>query len=172
MKKKTPIYIFILTCICFFNIYAVAQTSKEFSAMVNSHLELTVPVIQVDDLYKIKNNIVLLDARELKEYNVSHIEGALHIGYEKPDYSVLKKISKTQKIVIYCSIGYRSEKIGDKLIQLGYKNVYNLYGSIFEWVNKGYYIVDQKGKTSYNIHVYSKEWSKWLTNKKYTKITS
>ena len=44
--------------------------------------------------------------------------------------------SKSDTIVLYCSIGYRSEKIGEKLVEMGYGHVFNLYGGIFEWVNR------------------------------------
>ncbi|MFM2394836.1 MAG: hypothetical protein RLZZ546_2818 [Bacteroidota bacterium] len=150
--------------------YLFGQSSKEFSIMVNNHLELTVPVIHVTDLYKIQNKVILLDARELKEYKISHINGAKHIGYNQPNFDILKGINKSEKIVIYCSIGYRSEKIGEQLMKMGYKNIFNLYGSIFEWVNSGFNIVDENNQSTNKIHVFNKDWSKWLTNKKYTKI--
>jgi len=67
-------------------------------------------------------------------------------------------------MVVYCSIGYRSEKIGEKLLRLGYKNVYNLYGSIFEWANEKYQLVGSNGKTTNRVHSYNKSWSKWVTN--------
>ena len=75
-----------------------------------------------------------------------------------------KNIPKEKNIVIYCSIGYRSEKIGEKLLRLGYKNVYNLYGSIFEWANEKYPLVGSNGKTTDRVHGYNKSWSKWVTN--------
>jgi len=44
---------------------------------------------------------------------------------------------------------------------MGYSNVSNLYGGIFEWVhqNKNVY---QNNSTTQKIHTYDKEWSKWL----------
>ena len=40
-------------------------------------------------------------------------------------------------IIVYCSIGVRSEDIGEKLKELGYTKILNLYGGIFDWKNKG-----------------------------------
>ncbi|MEN8818965.1 MAG: rhodanese-like domain-containing protein, partial [Polaribacter sp.] len=44
----------------------------------------------------------------------------------------------------------------------GYTNVLNLYGGIFEWKNKGNLVFDSNGNATEKIHVFSKEWSKWL----------
>jgi rhodanese-related sulfurtransferase len=45
-------------------------------------------------------------------------------------------------------VGYRSEKVTEKLQKAGFTQVSNLYGGIFEWVNQGYPIVNQSGATS------------------------
>ena len=67
-------------------------------------------------------------------------------------------------IVVYCSLGIRSEKISEKLKAEGYSNVRNLYGGIFEWKNKGFEVFDSEGKETEKVHAYSKSWSKWLKN--------
>ena len=41
-------------------------------------------------------------------------------------------------------------------------NVYNLYGGLFEWVNKGGDIY-KKGQTTQKVHAYSKKWGRYLT---------
>src|SRR5690606_42136192 len=46
-------------------------------------------------------------------------------------------IPKQSTIVVYCAVGNRAERIGEKLLKAGYKHVYNLYGGIFEWMNQG-----------------------------------
>lgn len=68
---------------------------------------------------------------------------------------------KDKKIVVYCSIGYRSEKIAERIQAMGYE-VSNLYGSIFEWVNQGNQIVDNTGKETKELHTYNRKWSKWV----------
>jgi rhodanese-related sulfurtransferase len=129
----------------------------------------TVSYITVDEL-KSRTGIVLLDAREIKEFNVSHIKNAINVGFDKFDSKKVTTIIKDKNatIVVYCSIGVRSEKIGEKLLKLGYKNVFNLYGGIFEWKNNGGSVVDNKGINTDNIHTFNKEWSVYL--KKGTKV--
>jgi hypothetical protein len=65
-------------------------------------------------------------------------------------------------IVLYCSLGSRSEKIAEKLISAGYKNVYNLYGGIFEWINAGQPVYKLNGVQTSEIHTYSRDWARWV----------
>ncbi len=123
----------------------------------------TVPYISVDQLNKHKKDYLILDTRKKEEFDVSHIPNAIWSG-ELLDESAFAKANpdKSQPIVVYCSIGVRSEDFGESLQKMGYKNVYNLYGSIFTWKDKGYTVLNRNGNPSDSIHVYSKEWSKYL----------
>lgn len=142
----------------------------DFNRKVNKMLNHSVDVISVKDLKESENKIVILDARELEEYLVSHIPGATHFGYDNPHYELLDELDKDQEIVVYCSIGYRSEKIGEQLLKRGFTQVRNLYGSIFEWANCGYELEDPRDNPTFQVHTYNKKWSKWLLNHAYEKV--
>ncbi len=145
--------------------------NEAFDKEVQSILSFTVPLKGVKELSEENlEEYVILDAREIEEFEVSHIEDAQCVGYDDFKLSSIENIDKNQKIIIYCSVGYRSEKIGEKLQKAGYTNVYNLYGSIFEWVNQGNSIVDNSGETTNQIHTYNKTWSRWVFNKWIKKI--
>lgn len=144
--------------------------SPDFDRKVSQMLDFSVPLIGVEELKNIRNEVHIFDARELVEYETSHIEGAKYIGYDKLDLSALENVPKDAKVIVYCSIGYRSEKIGEKLQRMGYTNVYNLYGSIFEWVNNGYKVVDKNGKATNLLHTYNKNWSKWVAEEQAKKV--
>ena len=121
------------------------------------------PYISVDTLDS--TNVILLDAREIKEYKVSHIKNAICVGYDNFDVNqTLEKLPKDKnaKIVVYCSLGIRSEIVADKLIKEGYTNVYNLYGGIFEWKNNNHQVIDTLGNNTEKVHTFNKDWSKWL----------
>ena len=141
-------------------------SDPEFSAKVNDYVRGTVPLIDVNDLNEQRDKFIVLDAREPDEYRVSHIAGATNIGYDKPDYNILAEIPTDAAIVVYCSIGYRSEKIGEKLIQRGYNNVSNLYGGIFEWGNRSFDLVNKDGHITDTLHTFSRSWSKWANPEK------
>jgi rhodanese-related sulfurtransferase len=137
--------------------------SGSFNLLLEAMLKKSIPTISVPELYKEnQSNIVFLDAREKKEFEVSHLKNARWVGYEDFKLSRVKGIEKNKEIVIYCSIGVRSEKIGEKLVDTGYTNVKNLYGSIFEWVNQGNPVFDSLGNTTNKVHAYNKKWGIWL----------
>jgi rhodanese-related sulfurtransferase len=110
----------------------------------------------------IKKNVIFLDARERNEYVVSHIKNAVYVGYDDFNLSRLVNVPKGSEIIVYCSIGKRSESITQKLSKVGYGNVSNLYGGIFEWVNQGNSVVDVNNKQTNKTHAYSKFWGQWL----------
>ena len=134
--------------------------SKAFDSLLNVMVTKSVPTVGCEDIKKMKN-IVLLDTREKREYEVSHLKNAHWVGFEKFDLISVAAIPKDANIVVYCSIGVRSGKIGEKLMQAGYSNVHNFYGSIFEWVNQGNPVYDMAGKPTNKIHGYSWKWGVW-----------
>lgn len=140
--------------------------NKAFDALLQSMLKKDVALITVPQLAKElqqPNKLVLLDAREKKEFEVSHLKNAQWVGYDTFTMDAVKKLPKNTPIVIYCSIGMRSEIIGEKLKKAGYQDVRNLYGSIFEWVNQGNTVYDLAGKPTSKVHAYDKTWGIWLT---------
>lgn len=132
---------------------------QSFEEMLNELLSHSVNEVRPSELNASK--VLFLDAREKEEFNISHIPRAKHIGYDNFNPAVLSGTKKDTPIVVYCSVGYRSEKIAEKLIESGYTNVSNLYGGIFLWKDSGFQVVDAKGPTE-RVHTYSEKWSKWL----------
>jgi rhodanese-related sulfurtransferase len=135
--------------------------SSAYNLTLKTLLSHSVPEVSVSQMKGMKD-VLLLDAREWNEYQVSHIRNAMYVGYDQFEPEKLKSINKNQTIVVYCSVGYRSEKISEKLKQAGFTNVSNLYGGIFEWVNQGNPVVDTTGNETKSIHAYNKTWGVWL----------
>ncbi|MBU2019310.1 MAG: rhodanese-like domain-containing protein [Bacteroidetes bacterium] len=126
------------------------------------------PVITREQLIKeldSKKKVVLLDSREKEEFEVSHLPNAKWIGYKDYQFEVLKNVSKDTEIVIYCSVGYRSGKTAEKLIEQGFTNVYNLHGGIFDWANNQKPLENSKGASTKNVHGYNSKWSEYLNPK-------
>lgn len=106
----------------------------------------SVPAISTADLadwlHKETPSPLLIDARSAEEYSVSHLPGADRAQTVAEAETVIKAagISKQMAaqapIVLYCSIGYRSGRLGKALQAAGYR-VMNLEGSIFQWANEG-----------------------------------
>lgn len=132
-----------------------------YRTMLKTLLSHSVPEKSIQEAVKDSASVVFLDAREPGEFEVSHIAGAIPVGYDHFNLSQLPALDKKSPIVVYCSVGYRSEKITEKLLAAGFQNVSNLYGGIFEWVNQGHPVVNINGTTQ-QVHAYSRSWGVWL----------
>lgn len=158
LKMKYTIFLIALLSIAF------ANGQAALDSLLRKENNETIPYITVSELAK-KENILLLDSREEIEYKTSHIKNAICVGYDKFKLKKIKKLlpkDKTKPIVVYCSLGIRSEDVAEKLKKAGYINVYNLYGGIFEWKNQDQIVVDHHGKVTENVHTFNKDWSIWL----------
>lgn len=135
-----------------------------FDQMLAGMLDSTqVSFLSVDQLHAEADDFLILDARERNEFELSHIPGAIWVGYDDFNFDRVSNLGDDKPVVVYCSVGYRSEKVGQKL-QEKFSTVYNLYGSIFEWANRSYPLVDKEGEPTQILHTYNKRWSKWVKN--------
>ncbi len=155
--KYLLVYIFVLT-----SASGIAQ--KSIKKLLKEYNDNSIPYITTQQLNALDKDIILLDSRELREYNTSHLKNAIHVGYDhfKMD-SVAQKIpNKNSQIIVYCSVGIRSESIGDSLKKAGYTNIKNLFGGIFEWKNNNLPVYNSVEKVTDSVHTFSLEWSQWL----------
>ncbi len=157
----------LIFCLTLFWISGWCQVKdNSYDKMLQEHYEGTVPLMQPEVLFqKIKSGekIYILDAREEREYNVSYIKGALHVGFLFFSKNRVESVDKNAPVIVYCTIGARSESVGERLQKKGFTNVYNLYGGIIQWKNEGYPLYDNQKKETEDVHVYSKKWGQWLT---------
>jgi rhodanese-related sulfurtransferase len=99
--------------------------------------------------------------REPEEYAVSHLQGARPAPSKDEALKALQRISSGQRIVLYCSVGYRSSELAQFLMKKGYTEVYNLQGSIFAWANEGRPVY--RGKEWVKVvHPYDRIWGRLL----------
>ncbi|MGB7394075.1 MAG: rhodanese-like domain-containing protein [Pricia sp.] len=154
---------FLLSTLTFLAFSMPLSSQNRMDKTLKKFNKQTVPYIEVDALHGM-NHVLLLDTRKREEYEVSHLKDAQWVGFKEFEVdSILPKIEdKSTDIVVYCSIGVRSENIGEKLMQAGYTNVKNLYGGIFEWKNQGYPVYNPEGDETEKVHAFSKHWGKLL----------
>ena len=122
-----------------------------------------VPLITVNEVAE-HPSYIRLDTREWEEYEVSHLPHAHFVGYEDFDTGVFESLfpDKQATFVLYCSVGIRSGKIGEKLQKLGYTDVRNLSGGIFKWVEEGKEVLDRNEKPTQKVHAYNRLWGMLL----------
>ncbi len=150
----------------------VACGQQTYDQKLQSLYKNTVPLVQPQEVKKKLNegDVVILDTRSAKEYSVSHLPNAQFIDYDRFNIAQVNNIPKDKEIIVYCSVGYRSEKIGEELKEAGFKNVSNMYGGIFQWKNEDMDVVNQNGEITDSVHTYNKRWGKWLETGKGIKI--
>ena len=145
-----------------------AQQEETFEVYLEDlRIEFDIEQIQADSANL--STTVILDTREKKEFKVSRLKNAIWIGYDDFDLSRVDSIKKDQEIIVYCSVGYRSSKIGEELIDSGYKNVKNLYGGIFKWANEKRPLYNDSTRTR-EVHAYNRKWGRYLTNPDLIKV--
>ena len=101
--------------------------------------------------------MLIIDCRREDEYQVSKIPGAKHVHFQCTD-DVLKdaliESSDSTKIVSYCSLGYRSAIMTQRIMKMvqddpslsaviASDQIFNLEGSIFKWANEDKPLVDK-----------------------------
>lgn len=103
---------------------------------------------------------ILLDTRTSEEYAVSHLPNARWLDPSTQEFAGLD-LPLATPIVTYCSVGYRSARITDRLQSAGYTHVINLEGSIFQWANEQKPIY-REGQQVKQVHPYNALWGQLL----------
>ncbi|MEY2629221.1 MAG: hypothetical protein RLZZ469_116 [Bacteroidota bacterium] len=90
----------------------------------------------------------LLDVRTPEEYSVEHLENADNVNVNSPDFATkASQYDKSKPIFVYCKVGGRSAQAADKLVGMGFTEVYNLEGGIMKWTTAGMPKAGQTAKT-------------------------
>ena len=102
----------------------------------------------------------LLDSRARAEFEVSHLRGAVWIDPDHPDFRVVDA-DPSRRVVVYCSVGWRSGSIAQQLGDRGRANVYNLEQGLFGWANAGRPMV-RGARPATRVHPYDAVWGQML----------
>lgn len=152
---------------------SISMISKKFSKVNN------ISTSTLDKWIKEKEkDVVLLDCRPEEEYAVSHIPDAIRVDYNGNPQDILPKIpekeSSKRALVCYCSAGYRSSLVVDKLQEYFKQNgaevgqpfeMYNLEGSLFKWANEGRDMVNVNNEKTPYAHPFNAVYGKLLESR-------
>lgn len=100
----------------------------------------TINVFKAKELYD--RGAVFIDVRSDEEWTIGHIDGALHMDFQK-DFSRLynsKEVSRDSPIVIYCNSSncLRSAYAVAVSVYWGFRQVYYFRGGYFAWILQDY----------------------------------
>ena len=77
--------------------------------------------------------VTIVDVRTQQEYREKHIPDAVLVPNETIEEEAKDKLTDTDAVLlVHCRTGVRSKQASDKLVQMGYKNVYD-FGGINDW---------------------------------------
>lgn len=117
MKKIILILCMMLLCACGKEVEEKKEVAKVNRITCN----------EVNDL--VSEGAIVVDVRTPGEYETDHIENAINIDSNEIKYVVKGKIKDYEtKIIVYCQSGNRSSESAKILVNLGYKNVYDMGG--------------------------------------------
>ena len=110
--------------------------SKEKANIILEHIPITccaIPEITAEQT-KINNDAILIDVREIDEWNAGYIDGAKHIPLSELMRGYIIDLEKDHKIIIYCRSGQRSYLAAQTFKSQGYINVYNMSDGYNAWL--------------------------------------
>ena len=99
-----------------------------------------------------QGKVIFVDVRKAEEKNISMLPGAI----TERELLLNPQRYKNHLIIAYCTIGYRSGKLSEKLQKQGIRMV-NLRGGILAWLHAGG-TVYRKGKPVNRVHIFGKKW--------------
>ena len=83
-----------------------------------------------------RGDLFLLDVRTPGEYQQARLDGARLIPIDQ-FAKRLAEVPKDRPVLVYCAVGSRSAQVVNYLARQGYPEIYNLYGGIYAWAQKG-----------------------------------
>lgn len=98
---------------------------------VNNYTQISAE--EAKQMMQDQTGYIILDVRTLEEYDSGHIPGAVVLPNEVIGTEELTILpDKDQLILVYCRSGNRSRQASQKLVDLGYTNIYE-FGGIIDW---------------------------------------
>ena len=144
MVRKLGICGLALSSVLCFALTVPAKTAddllNEAKAMVK-----TVSIDEVKKMIESKEKVVLLDVRDMKDYQMGHIPGsvnmprAISLSGRLLEHHLSKLIpDKTSKVVVYCDFDTRSPLTVKTMNEIEYKNAVYMKGGSKAWKEAGY----------------------------------
>ncbi len=143
LKYIVPGVILLLSIVC----YQVYRRGL-FTFLNNSNLE-RVDAHEAAQLLS-RKPLTILDVRDANEFEVSHLEGALR--YKE---GLLENLDPKSPILVYCTVGVRSNKLAKTLRELGFNEIIELQDGLIGWSNAQLPLVNSANQSTDSIHVYN-----------------
>lgn len=85
---------------------------------------------------------LILDVRTAAEVAEGHLANAVNIDIYGSDFMAkVQQLPKDREVLVYCTVGARSQQAAEILSKQGFAKVYNLDGGIVSWHRNGFEVV-------------------------------
>ncbi|OQA22228.1 MAG: Coenzyme A disulfide reductase [Actinobacteria bacterium ADurb.Bin346] len=119
--------------------YGSAKDSLNIIGMIGENLKNglydTIDAEELKERLAVDSSPAVIDVRTKREFEISHIEGAVNIPVDELR-SNIEKLDRDSEIVLLCRTSYRSYLAYRILKNNGFKNVKNLNGSYMSMIRK------------------------------------
>jgi rhodanese-related sulfurtransferase len=138
-----------------------------YQAYLESLYRGTVPLLKPEDAaarLDADPSVIVIDVRSEAERSVSFIPGSRFVDFASWRPAELAALPRDTPVVLYCAVGYRSERAGEDLLDAGFTEVFNLYGGIIEWYNRGLPLEAAQDVPAARppVHGYRPRWGKYV----------
>ncbi|KAK9865457.1 hypothetical protein WJX84_005824 [Apatococcus fuscideae] len=134
-----------------------AKLEEKYQSFISSFPKVT--AIDAKTLHtQLENSAdkpTLVDVRTPEEQQVSMIPGAIR----RDIFEAHKEEYRTTPLVAYCTVGFRSGKYAQQLMEEGF-NVKNFKGSIIAWTQEGFPLVKDtsSNEPTKRVHIFGEQW--------------
>jgi thioredoxin 1 len=135
MKK---IHALLLGTMLVFTVVSCAQSQKESTKSENSPTVKpqlhTVGAAEFNQLILTGGDKQIVDVRTPDEFASGHINGAVNYNVNDPQFAAnLSNLDKTKPVYIYCLSGGRSAGASQKMLSMGFTEIYDMKGGMMAW---------------------------------------
>lgn len=107
------------------------KRKENSSETMNTYTQISME--QAITMMEEEKDYIILDVRTPEEFYEKHIPNAINVPNENIGTEEISELpDKEQLILVYCRSGNRSKQASEKLVALGYTNVYE-FGGINSW---------------------------------------
>ena len=129
--KRIRCFISIILSTMLLSSCSIPSSSPDSAAVHTTYTEISID--KAVRMMQEEKNYIILDVRRPDEYATGHIPGAINIPNETIGTAEIPELpDKEQLILVYCRSGRRSKEASEKLVKLGYTNIFE-FGGILDW---------------------------------------
>ena len=92
---------------------------------------------ELSNLINRNNDLVIIDVRDLDEYNLGHLPQSMNMPLDNFNYNLNNLYYyRNTPILVYCQKGIRSSEAADILVNQGFTKVYTIKGGLNNYKGK------------------------------------